>query len=190
MNRRLIVGVIGKAGSGKDTVADYLVSRYAFTKLALADPLKEGIQKFFVIPDDVMYDRVKREQELPDMPGWSVRKLLQYVGTELVRTHVDDYAWVKSLFKRLPPGGSVVVSDVRFPNEVEGIRSYAPADMRVLFIKVVRPGHAGVDVGIPNHASEIHDLPADIVLQNQSTLECLYADVDLCLKMVDEGSEG
>jgi len=174
--RRFVVGMIGKAGSGKDTVGDYLRDKYGFTSLALADTLKRGIQEMFVIPDDVMYDRKKREEPLPDMPKWSVRKLLQYVGTELIRHHIDDAAWTKSLIKRYPETGNIVVTDVRFPNEVEGIREMSGCP--VFFIKVVRPGCVGVDVGLKNHASETHDLEGNFELVNSTTIEDLYAKVD------------
>lgn len=40
MHRLNIIGVSGQAGSGKDTVANYLVEEYNFTKIALADPIK------------------------------------------------------------------------------------------------------------------------------------------------------
>jgi hypothetical protein len=40
MHRLNIIGVSGQAGSGKDTVANYLCEEYGFTKIALADPIK------------------------------------------------------------------------------------------------------------------------------------------------------
>jgi len=183
-DQRFVVGMIGKAGSGKDTVGDYLVDRYGFTNLALADTLKRGIQEMFVIPDDVMYDRVKREQPLPDMPDWTVRKLLQFVGTELIRSHIDDNAWTKSLIKRYPKKGHIVVTDVRFPNEVSGIRDLSGCP--VFFIKVTRPGYVGTNVGIKNHASETHELEGDFTIVNDGTLDDLHKKVDDVMKAIRE----
>lgn len=40
MHKLSIVGVSGQAGSGKDTVANYLCEEYGFVKVALADPIK------------------------------------------------------------------------------------------------------------------------------------------------------
>lgn len=37
----IVVGVSGKLGSGKDTVAKYLIEKYNFEKVSLADKLKE-----------------------------------------------------------------------------------------------------------------------------------------------------
>ena len=176
VENRYVIGMIGKAGSGKDTVGDYLKEKYNFTGLALADTLKRGVQEMFVIPDEVMYDRVKREEPLPDMPDWTVRKLLQFVGTELIRNHIDNAAWTKSLIKRYPKKGNIVVTDVRFPDEVDGIRELSGCP--VYFIRVTRPGCVGTDVGIKNHASEIHELEGDFEIVNSTTLEDLYEKVD------------
>ena len=39
----MIIGLSGKAGSGKDTIADYLVTNYGYTKFALADAVREAV---------------------------------------------------------------------------------------------------------------------------------------------------
>jgi dephospho-CoA kinase len=36
----MLIGLSGKAGAGKDTVADYLVRCYKFQRMAFADPMK------------------------------------------------------------------------------------------------------------------------------------------------------
>jgi hypothetical protein len=188
VENRYVIGMIGKAGSGKDTVGDYLKERYGFTGLALADTLKRGVQEMFVIPDEIMYDRVKREEPLPDMPDWTVRKLLQFVGTELIRNHIDDNAWTKSLIKRYPTRGNIVVTDVRFPNEVEGIRELSGCP--VYFIQVTRPGYVGINVGIKSHASEIHELEGDFEIVNSTTIEDLYEKVDGIMAEIRNGLDG
>jgi dephospho-CoA kinase len=40
----MLVGVCGKAGAGKDTIADYLVNAYKFKKIALEDPIKRLVK--------------------------------------------------------------------------------------------------------------------------------------------------
>lgn len=44
---QVIIGISGKAGSGKDTVADFLVKNHSFVKVSLADPLKRICQDVF-----------------------------------------------------------------------------------------------------------------------------------------------
>jgi len=40
MKKERIIGISGNLGSGKDTVADYLIDHHAYVRIALADPLK------------------------------------------------------------------------------------------------------------------------------------------------------
>jgi hypothetical protein len=52
----LILGIAGKAGSGKDTVCDYLAAKHGFAKVSLATPLKVLIHRVFPkIPADNLY---------------------------------------------------------------------------------------------------------------------------------------
>ena len=64
MSKKIVIGIIGKAGSGKDTFGDYVVKKYSFDKLAFADPLKAGVKAIFMLDDHTAYDRVAREQPL------------------------------------------------------------------------------------------------------------------------------
>jgi len=186
--RPLTIGMIGKAGSGKDTVADHLVREYGFDKMALADPLKTAVQTIFAVDDEHMYDRDKREEELEDWPGWTVRKLLQFVGTELFRTHVDQDVWVKNVVLRAKQKRLAVISDVRFPNEVEVPKKMlSEAGHDVLFIKVVREGINGTPSGIANHASEAHDLDGDYLILNDGTIEDLLKKVDEVMMKIQSG---
>lgn len=48
----MIIGIAGRAGSGKDTVADLLVRDHRFVKIAFADPLKRICKKVFDFTDE------------------------------------------------------------------------------------------------------------------------------------------
>ena len=174
----MLVGMCGKAGSGKDTVGDYLVSKYAFTRIALADPIKRLVKDVFVLDDHTVYDRVAREQPLENFPNWTVRTLLQYIGTELFRNKIDDSIWVKSLWYRIQKNKNqnFVISDCRFPNEVQFFKEHADKGDFVC-LKIIRPGYDG-NVGIASHASEAYDLSGDYEIINEGTKEDLYNKVD------------
>jgi hypothetical protein len=52
----LVLGVAGEAGSGKDTVCDYLVAQYGFQKIAFATPLKKIVADVFPkFPEEHLY---------------------------------------------------------------------------------------------------------------------------------------
>lgn len=175
----MIIGIHGKAGSGKDTIADYLVQHYGFRKDSLAAPLKRCVQDIFGISDAVMNDRELREKALPSWPEWTTRRLLQFVGTELFRTHIDPDIWVKGLCRRLlemEPSVDWVVPDVRFINEDRVLRQVFGKSYRL--INVSRTGYVGAPSGIPGHASEYETPTPDIRIANDGSLGDLYSKVD------------
>ena len=176
----MLVGICGKAGSGKDTVGDYLVRQYGFKHIALADPIKRLVEDVFVLDKLTVYDRVKREQPLERWPGWTVRKLLQFIGTELFRDNIDDSIWVKSLWYRIcdDKDNNYVVTDIRFPNELQYFKDNASkSNMQFISLKTVREGFKG-EVGLKGHASEAYDLDAEYVLENNGTFHDLYSKVN------------
>lgn len=174
----MLVGICGKAGAGKDTIGDYFIKNYNFQKIALADPIKRLVKDVFVLSDHTVYDRIARELPLTDWPKWTVRKLLQYIGTELFREKIDDAVWVKSLWLRVRQNQNInyVVTDIRFPNELKYFRKHAKKG-QFICIKVVRPGYTG-QVGLKKHASEAYDLKGDIRIINDGTIKDLYNKID------------
>jgi len=174
----MLVGICGKAGSGKDTIADYLVSSYKFKKIALADPIKRLVKDVFVLDDVTVYDRVAREMPLKNWDGWTVRKLLQFIGTELFREKIDDSIWVKSLWLRIQDdkNSNYVFSDIRFENELDFFREKSKQG-EFICIKVIRDGFSG-NVGLSGHASEAYDLRGDFEISNNGTYEDLYNKID------------
>lgn len=172
----MILAITGKAGAGKDTIGDYLCKKYNYTKINLADPIKRIVKDVFVLSDETVYDRIKREEPLEQWNGWTVRKLLQFIGTELFRNNIDPETWVKSLWYRIKDTDkNWVICDTRFPNELKFFKDNAKENFKS--IKVVRNGCTG-DVGIKGHASEAYDLDTDITIENNGTLEDLYTTMD------------
>lgn len=61
----MIIGLAGKLESGKDTIADYLVKEYGYTKMAFADNLKHMCMKVFDLTCEQCYTTEGKFQELP-----------------------------------------------------------------------------------------------------------------------------
>lgn len=97
------IALSGKMRSGKDTVADYLVKRHGFTRMAFADKLKDVVRDLFEV----------RESS-------KNRHLLQQVGRHMCQ--VDPAVWVKYVVNRIPLDRDIVVSDLRFPEEYHTLR--------------------------------------------------------------------
>lgn len=191
-----LIGICGHSGAGKDTVGDYLHrTRDNTYKLAFADSLKEAASAMFGIPILEFYD--PDYKEVPnDFWGVSPRQIAQFFGTEMVRENlgrllpdVAENFWVTRMIHRLTGQGEqpeydeydiVVITDVRFQNEYDWIVSQGG-----IIIHLTRTGADGT-VGIPSHQSEAgvhcHCEHQTYFLDNCSTLEVLYADVDDIMK--------
>lgn len=181
----MIIGIVGKAGAGKDSIADRLVAKHSFRRDSLAAPLKRCVQDIFGISDAFMTDRGLREADLPRWPGWTTRKLLQFVGTELFRQQIHPDVWARSLcYRILRESAEIdwVIPDVRFENEHLVLSTVFGDSYRLWH--VVRPGHNGAPSGIPGHASE-QWAPSDAdaaYLLNSSDLLALAEGVDALLE--------
>ena len=60
----MIIGISGQAGSGKDTVANFLL-KYGFVKVAFADPLKRIVKDIYAFTDEQLWGASKY-RSIPD----------------------------------------------------------------------------------------------------------------------------
>lgn len=102
-DRSLRLLLVGRAGSGKDETARYLVERYGFRRYAFADKLKEIVR-------DLWPEAFKEAKP---------RTLLQAVGQCL--RQVDPDVWVNYLLRCIEAERPLraVVTDCRYRNELE-----------------------------------------------------------------------
>lgn len=139
----MIIGVCGFIGSGKDTVADYLVNIHGFKRESFASSLKDAVAAIFGWDRDMLEGRTKearicREQidawwaKRLDIPNLTPRMVLQQMGTEVFRNHFHDDIWIASLEAKLAKTKeNVVITDCRFPNEIKAIRNHGGLVARV-----------------------------------------------------------
>ena len=175
-----LIGITGKARSGKDTIAQILFAQYAFTRIAFADPLKMAAQQMFGLTNEQTWCDHEKEKIIPYW-GMSPRQMFQLLGTEATKPVFGEDLWVKrwnlayGLFKDTD---DVVVPDVRFDAECEFIRSLGG-----VIIEVRRgPGLVGSTGG---HASELGltSLP-DAVIENDGSMDDLHAKVSALVEGV------
>jgi hypothetical protein len=138
-----IIGVSGFISSGKGTVADYLVSQYQFEELSFAASLKDAVSTIFnwdreMLEGKTVESRQWREQidvwwaQRLDIPHLTPRWILQNWGTDVLRKQFHDDIWIASLQNKIRQiETDIVVTDVRFPNEVAAIKSIGGLVVRV-----------------------------------------------------------
>jgi len=141
----MIIGICGFQGSGKDTIADYLQNIYGFKRDSFAATLKDAVAAVFGWDRELLEGRTKesrawREQVDPwwakrlGMPDLTPRLVLQKWGTEVARKSWHDDTWIASLENKLSrTQDDIVITDVRFPNEIRAVK-----DAGGIVIRVVR----------------------------------------------------
>jgi len=128
MDSRQIIGIIGAIGSGKDTIADFLIAEHGFKKLSFARRVKDAAAAVFGWDRDLLEGATRESREWREQvdPFWglSPRLALQKIGTEMFRQHIRDDIWIKGVEKDLAeePFTRFVITDCRFQNEIDTIR--------------------------------------------------------------------
>jgi len=170
----VIIGICGAAGAGKDTIATHLEARYRFGKIAFADPLYAMVSAMTGIGVESLRDRKFKEAVLPVI-GQSPRRLLQTLGTEWGRGLVADDIWIRIAIQKASSMERAVISDVRFDNEAEAIKSAGGSVWLV-----TRPDAKCLDSTAATHSSERGISPhlIDATIVNGGAFSELSARVD------------
>ena len=138
----MIVGFVGLIGAGKDTAADYLVNFYGFRRDSFANTLKDAVSAVFGWDRVLLEGRTKEAREWREHRDewWSNRLgmnitprwILQYWGTDVCRVAFHDDIWIASLENKMrKTSDNIVISDVRFPNEITAIHNAGGIVIRI-----------------------------------------------------------
>ncbi|MFF7990325.1 hypothetical protein ACFZDG_11105 [Kitasatospora xanthocidica] len=183
------IALLGRARSGKDTVAARLVERYAYTRVAFADPLRAvGLAADPIVSAEAAHFGYVpvRLSEAVERHGWEkaktilpeVRRTLQNFG-QAVRD-VDPDFWLNLMLERLDVAASwnlpVVVTDTRYVNEATALQARG-----FTLVRIVRPG-----AGTREHVSEteLDSFPADVTVANVGSVADLHTQADRLVQSV------
>jgi len=205
-----IISVSGFISSGKDSVAEYLIAEHGFRRVSFAGSLKDAVAEIFSWDRDMLDGLTKESREWREQvdPWWSNRLsipdltprwVLQQWGTEVCRLHFHNDIWVAAVENKLRSSDdNIVITDARFKNELNSIKSVRGTTVRVhrgpepvwyeaaINYNKGPDGNFGWALGKAVldrnhvHASEYSSvgLKYDYHLDNNETLHVLYKKVD------------
>lgn len=198
-----LIGLCGGGGAGKDTVADYFVKHYGYTKLSFGDELKEVCAQVFDVDINIFYDRAIKDadfeepiyievkhinllidilQKYPHNNIWqmvgykltSPRKMMQTVGTELVRVHFGDNFWVDRLRDKIIY--KTIIADVRMVNEIDLIREFDGTLILVEKDDIIKKDHISEQLNAREYC--------DVIIPNNGEKYQLYSEIEIWYSLI------
>lgn len=166
----LLIGLLGRAGSGKSTAARHLAEKYGAARLALATPLKELAKRMYEFTDEQVFGTQAQKEAVDPRWGISPREAMIRLG-DGARHVLGRDVWTDACFRTagwLRDQGVklIVVEDVRYPNEAEKIQGWLPRtpsrDLGVVIKLVCPDGVSLVDVNAPSERS-VDEVPSSSV---------------------------
>jgi hypothetical protein len=185
----MIIGFIGQNRVGKDTCADFFSElahndNINFTRLALADPIKDIARLMFNFTEDQLYGPLK--DIIDPQYGIKPRDFFQKFGTEIMQFDIYNYLpqleshipkrsfWIQNLIKKMDrvnketnQSSHFLITDVRGNNEASRL-----AEIGAILIKIIKlqsnPGHSVIPMH-STHSSHITQIEVDQILNEYIT---------------------
>lgn len=186
----MIIAIASATGpsSGKDEVAKmFLEEKDFFTYDAFASPLKKIVAILLDVSEEMLYDTEFKKKDLPENLKTdkvkTVRDFLVYIGTTLFRDNYKTDIWAQAFATRYKTNKHVVISDIRFLNELEIIKKI---DSEVILIAVNRPGNEITGFEAEKECVELCK-EADFIITNEGTLDQLHSKARTLVRHIIHG---
>jgi dephospho-CoA kinase len=180
-----LICIIGNIGSGKSTASNIL-KQYGYEEITFANPVKEiGLILGFENKD--LYGSQEDKLKINEFWGVSGREFMQKFATNIMRNELQKHInmnmdgktiWVrlceKKIIQMLKENKKILVSDGRFPDEIDMIKQY-----NGIILKIDR--NNSYDLG---HESEsyISKIKYDKIIDNNGTLDDLENEIKKLIK--------
>ena len=159
------IGLLGKMGAGKTTLANKIIKCYPeMKKMSFADPLKQ-------IAVD-LFDMKHKD-----------RKLLQQIGTKM--REIDDNVWANALLRKIGSDQNIIIDDVRYLNEIILLKNagfkicYLDIDEtdRIKYLRMIYASDSDNHIKQGYHESEQADSlkhMADMIVNCNTDPACIF----------------
>jgi hypothetical protein len=189
-----LIGISGKIGSGKDTVAAIIQELYPqYEVKKFAGKLKDIASILTGIPVEKFEDQEFKKTDLgkewsyvyPDqyyddgesvMVCMSVRQLLQKLGTDALRDNLHENVWVNALMADFTKDSNWIVTDCRFPNEAKIIEEKGGILLRV--------ERSTCNLGTHPSETALDNFPFEHVIFNNGSMDDLRNEVKKFLESI------
>ena len=166
---------MGKAGAGKDHVASECQSileklGIETDNLKFARMLKLVCSLVWGWDFHELDENPDYKEEVPEefeQVGWTRRRVMQVLGTDVFRDRFGENVWVDAVLRwaRRSPAQVHLATDARFQNEIEALRAEFG---RVLVVKLHRKGEAQPTSGADHVSEDLDHLDADVEFHIQA----------------------
>ncbi len=171
----MIVGISGKIGSGKSTIAEEF-KKCGFYLDAFANSVKDVSNLIFGFDRNKLEgiskeDRIWREtpdERYSNLLGknFSPRDSLILIGTTFGRNQIHQNVWIETVFNRHLSNQNLLITDVRFPNEYESVKKRGG-----VLIRINRPTPKHNSTSAHESECALDNYNFDYVINNDGTLE-------------------
>ena len=124
MRVKNVIGLLGQAGSGKTTAAEFMVKEYGAKQLSVAYAVKMMTQQIYDLSDEQVWGNALAKETVDPRHGKSPRKLMQEV-CDAGREHIFPDVWAhRAMEKMYATDADLIVFDsVRFAEDARAINS-------------------------------------------------------------------
>jgi hypothetical protein len=182
-----IIAICGAKRSGKDVLADHLVKKYNYERLAFADHLKNVVKSLFNFDNDQVGIGEDIETDKKDIidERWGItpRAALQFFGTEIMQEKIQELLptikrnffanILKKYIENAEEGKKFVISDLRFIHEYDMLANISNIGHKdKMIVRVIRPSKHRAKDQEP-HVSELEytNIPYDIIMINNGSID-------------------
>lgn len=185
----MIIALAGRRGSGKDTAAAALTG---YLEIKFASALKSAASVLFGLDPSFFCRNDLKDSPCNALNGSTPRAVLQWLGTDVMQHHLAASGlipgigrgfWASRIIDRIiqmPEGTPIVISDMRFPHELQMLRDRFGS--RVVSVRIMRPN----TVEDPHESEQVVDkLPVDYVIANTGSIEDLQKGINTLVRVLE-----
>jgi hypothetical protein len=157
-----IIGLVGRARTGKDTVAHLFTNTHRVVRFA--QPVKDAVKVLYGWNDDDVESGIK--DHIDPKWGFSPRSAMVHMAQTTRMFAMNDF-FVKRLFENWDGRTPIVIADVRYKHEVDAIHAKGG-----ITIKITREG-------VTRHESEftVDELETTYQVTNDGSLDGLRRQI-------------